>query len=100
MEKGVTIDRLYVCDTYNHRIMRYRLNISNSTFYDYDAKVAAGGCLQSPSYIGPCIEGGLHSPPDPAPDRVDQINPSNTNPPIYHFWGPTSIFVSQDGANL
>lgn len=88
---------LYVCDTYNHRIMRYFLGAnlldSEPGALDSEPELVAGGCLDSPDYIQPCIQGGLHDPPDPGPDRVDHLNPSNTNPPIYHFFGPRGVFV-------
>merc|ERR1711957_642105 len=100
VEQGIVLDHLYVCDTYNHRIMKYRLNSIGQPDVNFQPVLAAGGCLQSPDYINPCVEGGLHYPPDPNPHRVDHINPAKTNPPVYHFWGPSSIFVGVGGTNL
>lgn len=92
-ENGVRVLQLYVADTFNHRVIRVRQDSGL-------AAVAAGECLLSPEYISPCINGGLHYPPDPSPDGVDRLNPSNANPPIYHFWGPTGVFVSTGAVNI
>jgi len=91
--QGVVIKRLLVVDMYNHRIMSIRL----TSVLSQGPTVAAGECLQSPAYISPCIKGGSHYPPDPRPDRVDHLNPSNTNPPIYHFFGPRGVHITPVG---
>merc|ERR1712232_415916 len=87
VEFGNPIVQIFACDRYNHRIMKIRVEGLSST----ESVLAAGGCLQSPSYVQPCAQGGLHYPPDPGPHRIDHINPSNHNPPEYHFWGPSGV---------
>lgn len=103
-EDGVDVMEAYVCDTYNHRVVKHRLP---GPWRAAEPAIVAGACLQNPTYISPCIGGGLHYPPNPGPDRIDPntnrtdiINPSNTNPPIYHFWAPSGVFVGYDGRNL
>eukprot|EP00439_Symbiodinium_sp_Y106_P071285 s175_g12.t1 len=84
---GVPIRNIYIVDTDNHRVAKVRES-------DGSTSVAAGGCLENPSYIDPCIEGGVHDPPRPHPDDEDALNPSYDNPPIYHFWGPSGLHVN------
>lgn len=96
-ENGVPVKELYVVDTYNHRIMKHRVP---GDYLNATPAVVAGSCLQNPPYIDPCIAGGLHYPPNPVPDREGLINPSNTNPPVYHFWGPMGIWVSEGARNI
>ncbi|CAE7702628.1 unnamed protein product, partial [Symbiodinium sp. CCMP2456] len=84
---GVPIRNIYVVDTDNHRVAKVRES-------DGSTSLAAGGCLENPSYIDPCIEGGVHDPPRPHPDDEEALNPSYDNPPIYHFWGPSGLHVN------
>lgn len=81
---GSSVLRLFVVDSHTHRVTVHRLT--------GDA-VAAGGCLQAPSYVKLCHGGGLHYPPDPKPDGIDDLNPSNMNPPIYYLHGPRGLHV-------
>ncbi|CAE8601418.1 unnamed protein product [Polarella glacialis] len=97
LQNGVMVYKIYIADTYNHRIMKYSVELG---LFDRGAVVAAGGCLLSPAYIQPCIKGGLHYPEDLQPDGNDRLNPSNMNPPIYHFFAPKAVIVSSDGANI
>ncbi|CAE7358173.1 pknD [Symbiodinium natans] len=84
---GVPIRNIYVVDTDNNRVAKIRED-------DGSVSLAAGGCLESPSYIDPCIEGGIHDPPRPHPDDEEALNPSYDNPPIYHFWGPSGLHIN------
>ncbi|CAJ1384746.1 unnamed protein product [Effrenium voratum] len=85
-ESGSAVVHIYVVDTDNHRVMKIREDTG-------DATEVAGGCLESPNYIVPCIQGGVHDPPRPWPDNMEELNPSSDNPPIYHFWGPSGLHV-------
>ncbi|CAK9005551.1 unnamed protein product [Durusdinium trenchii] len=85
-ELGVPIINVYVVDTDNHRVMRVRDDTQAAT-------LVAGGCLENPDYIVPCIQGGLHDPLRPWPDNDAELNPSSDNPPVYHFFGPSGLHV-------
>jgi len=93
VEGDVTVPRLFVVDRYNHRVMSYSLLPGLGTAYE----IVAGGCLESPTYVIPCKKGGVHYPEDPGPDRIDHLNPSNTNPPVYHFFGPNGVHIGPRG---